>query len=92
MCGGRLREDFDRENLQLSKDLDRMTERVESIAVDLTWMAYDMVVLRTVPQLTKSLKRLEDEYLLCKSVISGSAEKDNLDALSKIVDQKSTQD
>ncbi|XP_060782888.1 synaptonemal complex central element protein 3 [Neoarius graeffei] len=69
-------EDFGRENLELSKDLERMTEQMENISVNLTWMAYDMVVLRTDPQLAKSLKKLENEFVQCKAVICGS--KDNL--------------
>uniref|UniRef100_A0A3B1JB22 Zgc:194246 n=1 Tax=Astyanax mexicanus TaxID=7994 RepID=A0A3B1JB22_ASTMX len=58
--------DFGRESLQLNKDLEKMTEQMENVSVHLTWMAYDMVVLRTNPQLAKSFRRLEDEYLKCK--------------------------
>ncbi|XP_076877198.1 synaptonemal complex central element protein 3 [Brachyhypopomus gauderio] len=89
---GELHEDFDRENLQLNKDLESMTEQMENISVNLTWMAYDMVALRTDPQTKKSLKRLEDEYLLCKAVICGSAKMKNLDAHSTLVHQTPTQE
>ncbi|ROL51798.1 hypothetical protein DPX16_19317 [Anabarilius grahami] len=34
-------------------------------------MAYDMVVLRTSPDLAESLKSLEKEFLKCKDVICG---------------------
>ncbi|KAI5630008.1 synaptonemal complex central element protein 3 [Silurus asotus] len=67
--------DFRRESLEISKDLERMTEQMENISVNVTWMAYDMVAMRTDPELAKSLKRLEDELVQCKAVISGS--KDN---------------
>ncbi|XP_026991114.1 synaptonemal complex central element protein 3 isoform X1 [Tachysurus fulvidraco] len=72
-------EDFGRETFELAKDLDRMTEQMENISVNLTWMAYDMVVLRTDPQLSKSIKRLENEFVQCKAVICGSG--------GKLVDQ-----
>ncbi|XP_060742030.1 synaptonemal complex central element protein 3 [Tachysurus vachellii] len=72
-------EDFGRETFELGKDLDRMTEQMENISVNLTWMAYDMVVLRTDPQLSKSIKRLENEFVQCKAVICCSG--------GKLVDQ-----
>ncbi|XP_062855992.1 synaptonemal complex central element protein 3 isoform X2 [Trichomycterus rosablanca] len=81
---GKQSKDFGRETLQLSKDLERITEQMENISVHLTWMAYDMVVLRTDPQLSKSLKRLEDEYLQCKAVISGN----DLTVQNGVEDQK----
>ncbi|KAB0347075.1 hypothetical protein FD754_011932 [Muntiacus muntjak] len=31
-----------------------------------TWMAYDMVVMRTNPTLAESMRRLEDAFLNCK--------------------------
>lgn len=34
-------------------------------------MAYDMVVLRTSPDLAESLKSLENEFLKCRAVICG---------------------
>ncbi|XP_066505632.1 synaptonemal complex central element protein 3 [Hoplias malabaricus] len=70
--GGELHEDFSRESVQLNRDLETMTEEMENISVRLTLMAYDMVVLRTDPQLSKAHKRLEDEYLKCKAVICKS--------------------
>ncbi|KAK3564376.1 hypothetical protein QTP86_017322 [Hemibagrus guttatus] len=67
-------EDFGRETFELGKDLERMTEQMENISVNLTWMAYDMVVLRTGPQLAKYLKRLENEFVQSKAVICGSGD------------------
>ncbi|XP_007243318.3 synaptonemal complex central element protein 3 [Astyanax mexicanus] len=84
--------DFGRESLQLNKDLEKMTEQMENVSVHLTWMAYDMVVLRTNPQLAKSLRRLEDEYLKCKAVICSSADKDNAAVHSVTGDQEAAQD
>ncbi|XP_062058591.1 synaptonemal complex central element protein 3 isoform X3 [Lepus europaeus] len=34
--------------------------------VQATWMAYDMVVMRTNPTLAESMRRLEDAFLSCK--------------------------
>ncbi|XP_065126288.1 synaptonemal complex central element protein 3 [Paramisgurnus dabryanus] len=64
-------EDFNRESLQLNQHLEKMTEEMENISVKLTCMAYDMVVLRTSPDLSESMSRLEDEFLKCKAVICG---------------------
>ncbi|XP_045411265.1 synaptonemal complex central element protein 3 isoform X1 [Lemur catta] len=36
------------------------------VAVQATWMAYDMVVIRTNPTLAESMRRLEDAFLNCK--------------------------
>lgn len=36
------------------------------VAVQATWMAYDMVVIRTNPALAESMRRLEDAFLNCK--------------------------
>ncbi|XP_029420219.1 synaptonemal complex central element protein 3 isoform X1 [Nannospalax galili] len=36
------------------------------VAVQATWMAYDMVVMRTNPTLAESMHRLEDAFLNCK--------------------------
>ncbi|XP_051505975.1 synaptonemal complex central element protein 3 [Myxocyprinus asiaticus] len=64
-------EDFSLESLQLDQLLEKMTEQMENISVKLSWMAYDMVVMRTSPDLAESLKSLENEFLKCKSVICG---------------------
>ncbi|XP_067313607.1 synaptonemal complex central element protein 3 [Pseudorasbora parva] len=66
-----LREDFGRESLQLNQHLEKMTEQMENISVNLSWMAYDMVVLRTNPDLAESLKSLGMEFLKCNDVICG---------------------
>ncbi|XP_017328994.1 synaptonemal complex central element protein 3 [Ictalurus punctatus] len=83
-------EDFGRETLECSKDLERMTEQMEKISVNVTWMTYDMVVLRTDPQLAKSLKRLKNEFVQCKAVICGSG--DNLVDQRIVANQKTTQE
>ena len=36
------------------------------VPVQATWMAYDMVVMRTNPDLANSMRRLEDAFLTCK--------------------------
>ncbi|XP_064875933.1 synaptonemal complex central element protein 3 isoform X1 [Oncorhynchus nerka] len=65
-------EDWGEEMMELNKDLERMIEDVENISVQLTWMAYDMVVQRTSPDLGDSIRRLEEEFLRCRAVICDS--------------------
>ncbi|XP_003783125.1 synaptonemal complex central element protein 3 [Otolemur garnettii] len=50
----------------LNKDLEKLLEEMEKISVQATWMAYDMVVIRTNPMLAESMRRLEDAFLNCK--------------------------
>ncbi|XP_077025416.1 synaptonemal complex central element protein 3 [Tamandua tetradactyla] len=50
----------------LNKDLEKLLEEMEKISVQATWMAYDMVVMRTNPTLAESMRRLEDAFLNCK--------------------------
>ncbi|XP_039976728.1 synaptonemal complex central element protein 3 [Xiphias gladius] len=57
--------------LELNKDLERMTEGAENISVQLTWMAYDMVSLRTNPELGASLRKLEDAHHRCRVAVYG---------------------
>lgn len=39
--------------------------------VQLTWMAYDMVVLRTNPELGVSMRKLEEAYRKCSTAVYG---------------------
>uniref|UniRef100_A0A8C2U3W1 Synaptonemal complex central element protein 3 n=1 Tax=Coturnix japonica TaxID=93934 RepID=A0A8C2U3W1_COTJA len=50
----------------LNKDLEKLLEEMEKLTVQATWMAYDMVVMRTNPDLTNSMRRLEDAFLNCR--------------------------
>ncbi|XP_030671005.1 synaptonemal complex central element protein 3 isoform X1 [Nomascus leucogenys] len=50
----------------LNKDLEKLLEEMEKISVQATWMAYDMVVMRTNPTLAESMRRLEDAFVTCK--------------------------
>ncbi|NWI15865.1 SYCE3 protein, partial [Crypturellus soui] len=50
----------------LNKDLEKLLEEMEKLSVQATWMAYDMVVMRTNPDLANSMRRLEDAFLNCK--------------------------
>ena len=43
-----------------------LTRACLAVAVQATWMAYDMVVMRTNPALAESMRRLEDAFLNCK--------------------------
>ncbi|XP_040431172.1 synaptonemal complex central element protein 3 [Cygnus olor] len=50
----------------LNRDLEKLLEEMEKMTVQATWMAYDMVVMRTNPDLANSMRRLEDAFLNCK--------------------------
>ncbi|XP_023153954.1 synaptonemal complex central element protein 3 [Amphiprion ocellaris] len=56
---------------ELNKDLERMIEDAENMSVQLTWMAYDMVVLRTTPELGDAMKKLEEAYHRCRDALCG---------------------
>ncbi|XP_049627702.1 synaptonemal complex central element protein 3 [Suncus etruscus] len=64
----------------LNKDLEKLLEEMEKVSVQATWLAYDMVVMRTNPTLAESMRRLEDAFLNCKEEM----EKNWQDLLSEI--------
>uniref|UniRef100_A0A8C1RBW9 Synaptonemal complex central element protein 3-like n=1 Tax=Cyprinus carpio TaxID=7962 RepID=A0A8C1RBW9_CYPCA len=68
ISSAQLCENITRESLQLNQHLEKMTEQMENVSVKLSWMAYDMVVLRTSPDLAESFKNLENEFLKCKQL------------------------
>ncbi|XP_069099045.1 synaptonemal complex central element protein 3 [Pleurodeles waltl] len=53
----------------LNKDLEKMLEEMEKISVQATCMAYDMVVMRTNPALTESMRKLESAFMKCKEEV-----------------------
>ncbi|NXC13932.1 SYCE3 protein, partial [Corythaeola cristata] len=53
----------------LNRDLEKLLEEMEKLTVQATWMAYDMVVIRTNPDLANSMGRLEDAFLSCKEEV-----------------------
>ncbi|NWU70623.1 SYCE3 protein, partial [Pterocles burchelli] len=53
----------------LNRDLEKLLEEMEKLIVQATWMAYDMVVIRTDPDLASSMRCLEDAFLSCKEEI-----------------------
>ncbi|NXF96945.1 SYCE3 protein, partial [Eubucco bourcierii] len=53
----------------LNRDLEQLLEEMENLTVQATWMAYDMVVIRTNPDLASSMRCLEDAFLSCKEEI-----------------------
>ncbi|XP_068182348.1 synaptonemal complex central element protein 3 [Antennarius striatus] len=55
----------------LNKDLERMSEDVENISVQLTCMIYDTVVLRTSPELAAAMLKLEAAYRRCRAAVCG---------------------
>ncbi|XP_042349320.1 synaptonemal complex central element protein 3 [Plectropomus leopardus] len=57
--------------LELNKDLERIIEDIENISVQLAWMSYDMVALRTSPELAESVQKLEEAYHRCRAIICG---------------------
>ncbi|KAA0709437.1 Synaptonemal complex central element protein 3 [Triplophysa tibetana] len=46
-----------------------MTEEMENITVKLSWMAYDMVVLRSSLDLHENIGNLENKFLQCKALM-----------------------
>ncbi|XP_019473848.1 synaptonemal complex central element protein 3 isoform X1 [Meleagris gallopavo] len=50
----------------LNRDLEKLLEEMEKLTVQATWMAYDMVVMRTNPDLTNSMRHLEEAFLNCR--------------------------
>ncbi|NXG65016.1 SYCE3 protein, partial [Hemiprocne comata] len=50
----------------LNRNLEKVLEEMEKLTVQATWMAYDMVVIRTNPDLTNSMRHLEDAFMHCK--------------------------
>ncbi|NWI29869.1 SYCE3 protein, partial [Sula dactylatra] len=53
----------------LNRDLEKLLEEMEKLTVQAAWMAYDVVVIRTNPDLANSMRRLEDAFLSCKEVM-----------------------
>nr|XP_046263082.1 synaptonemal complex central element protein 3 [Scatophagus argus] len=54
---------------ELNKDLEEIIENIEIVSVQLTWMAYDMVALRTSPELEASMRKLEETYHRCRAAV-----------------------
>ncbi|NXO02690.1 SYCE3 protein, partial [Rhinopomastus cyanomelas] len=50
----------------LSSDLEKLLDKTENLTVQATWMAYDMVIMRTNPELANSMRCLENAFLTCK--------------------------
>ncbi|XP_061582049.1 synaptonemal complex central element protein 3 [Cololabis saira] len=61
------------DTLELDADLERMTEDVENMSVQLSWMTYDMVELRTRPELALRMRELEEAYRRCRDAVYGEA-------------------
>ncbi|XP_013879610.1 synaptonemal complex central element protein 3 [Austrofundulus limnaeus] len=61
--------------LELNTDhLERMIETVENTAVELTCMAYDVVTLRTSPEVGAAMRQLEDAFVRCRAAVCGGAD------------------
>nr|XP_020485319.1 synaptonemal complex central element protein 3 [Labrus bergylta] len=67
--------------LELNKDLETMIENVENISVQVTWMAYDLVALRTSPELGSSLQKLEEAYRRCRAAVFGVQQPEKAEVL-----------
>ncbi|XP_037635176.1 synaptonemal complex central element protein 3 [Sebastes umbrosus] len=57
--------------LELNKDLERIIEAIENMSVQLTWMGYDMVAVRTSPELGDSMQKLDEAYRRCRAIVCG---------------------
>ncbi|NXD82167.1 SYCE3 protein, partial [Halcyon senegalensis] len=53
----------------LNRDLEELLEEMEKLTVQVSWMEYEMVVIRTNPDLATSMTRLEDAFLSCKEEV-----------------------
>ncbi|XP_068570509.1 synaptonemal complex central element protein 3 [Cebidichthys violaceus] len=62
--------------LELNTDLERMIEAVEITSVQLTWMSYDMVAVRTSPELGTSMLKLKEDYHKCRAIICGDRDQE----------------
>uniref|UniRef100_A0A3Q3WJ18 Uncharacterized protein n=1 Tax=Mola mola TaxID=94237 RepID=A0A3Q3WJ18_MOLML len=62
--------------LELDGDLERMIENMELCSVHLTLMAYDMVVLRTSPDLLDSVLELVEAFERCRFAVCGGPDQE----------------
>ncbi|KAG7518455.1 synaptonemal complex central element protein 3 [Solea senegalensis] len=62
--------------LELNNDLESMIENAENISVQLTWMTYDMAVLRTSPELGVLMKTLEEACDRCTVAVYGERDQE----------------
>ncbi|XP_032384111.1 synaptonemal complex central element protein 3 [Etheostoma spectabile] len=67
---------IDDDVLELNKDLERIIEEVENISVKLTWMAYDLVALRTSPELGDAMDKLEEACHRCFAGVCGDQQQE----------------
>ncbi|XP_072288456.1 synaptonemal complex central element protein 3 [Eucyclogobius newberryi] len=58
-------------HLELNKDVENVIEELERMSVQLTCLAYDMVAMRTNPELVVSIQKLQEAYQRCKDTILG---------------------
>ncbi|XP_023275133.1 synaptonemal complex central element protein 3 [Seriola lalandi dorsalis] len=68
--------DSKEDELELNKDLERLIDGAENISVQLTWMAYDMVALRTSSEVGASMRKLEEAYQRCRIAVYGNREQE----------------
>ncbi|KAL6117920.1 syce3 [Pungitius sinensis] len=57
--------------LELNNELERIIEAVEDLSVELAWMDYDMVALRTSPELLTSMEEVMEAFHRCRAVVCG---------------------
>ncbi|NXY05834.1 SYCE3 protein, partial [Pteruthius melanotis] len=57
------------------KDLEELVEKMEELTVHTTWMMYNFIAIRTNPNLTNSIQRLEDTFLRCKKTMEKKCQK-----------------
>ncbi|XP_037317343.1 synaptonemal complex central element protein 3 [Pungitius pungitius] len=56
---------------ELNNELERIIEAVEEISVELAWMDYDMVALRTSPELLTSMEEVNEAFHRCRAIVCG---------------------
>uniref|UniRef100_A0A8C5X2R8 Synaptonemal complex central element protein 3 n=1 Tax=Malurus cyaneus samueli TaxID=2593467 RepID=A0A8C5X2R8_9PASS len=52
-----------------SRDLEELLDQMEKNTVQATWMTYNLVAIRTNPDLTNAMMHLEDAFLRCKEQV-----------------------
>ncbi|KAF0039561.1 synaptonemal complex central element protein 3 isoform X1 [Scophthalmus maximus] len=62
--------------LELNKYLERMIEDAENISVQLTWMAYDLVALRTGPEPGLLMRKLAEAHRTCRAAVCGDRDQE----------------
>ncbi|NWH99337.1 SYCE3 protein, partial [Tichodroma muraria] len=59
-------DDRERKVENFEMDVEELLEKIEELAVHITWMTFDSIAIQTNPDLPSAMQRLENAYLTCK--------------------------